>query len=152
MMVAAGVPHGEFKGIRVGDFLFEDEIIHLYKSDNYMKICTKSGAVYTVHYKPWGYNVFRRTKVKQRKRQRKYEANIMPGVCGDMDAIGRFLRDRCVLKIGVSVREGELFAGYQKWCGAWKEHPCTEGFFKLRLEEMGFEREDGCVWQGIGMK
>jgi hypothetical protein len=32
MMVATGVPFEEFRGIRVGDFIFEDEIIHLYKA------------------------------------------------------------------------------------------------------------------------
>lgn len=76
-MVAAGVPHQEFKGIREGDFIFEDEIIYIYKTSYYMRICTKSGAVYTVHNKPWGYNVFRRTKIPKNKRERKYEEKIV---------------------------------------------------------------------------
>jgi hypothetical protein len=76
MMVAAGVPHAEFKGIRVGDFIFEDEIVHLYREGYYLKLCTKSGAVYTVHYKPWGCNVFRRTKIKERKKKKKYERDL----------------------------------------------------------------------------
>jgi hypothetical protein len=77
MMAAAGVPHQEFKGIREGDFIFEDEIIHIHKAAFYLKIHTKSGAVYTVHSKPWGVNVFRRTKTRYNKRERKYKEKIV---------------------------------------------------------------------------
>jgi hypothetical protein len=75
-MVAAGVPHEEFKGIRVGDFIFEDEIVKLYREPYYLKLCTKSGARYTVHYKPWGCNVFKQTKIRQRKRNKKHETDM----------------------------------------------------------------------------
>jgi hypothetical protein len=60
MIVAKGIPLEEFKCLTVGDCMFEDEIVRLHKKTNSMKICTRSGAVYTVHYKPWGCNVFKK--------------------------------------------------------------------------------------------
>jgi hypothetical protein len=158
MMVATGVPFKEFKGIREGDFIFDDEIIHLYKGPYYMKIHTKSGAVYTVHNKPWGYNIFKRTKVNPRKKKRTYEEKIdrrYTEPLMEIDTLGRFIRDRCVQQEGVSVQIEDLIACYQEWCQSNNEYVCTEQYLIRRLEDLGHEEYKigrSRWWGGIGVR
>jgi len=73
----------------------------------------------------------------------------------EMDAIGDFLRDRCVMTADVSIKARELFKCYQDWCDDNNERACTERFFGLRLKELGVEQKrssDGRYWSGIVLK
>jgi putative DNA primase/helicase len=73
----------------------------------------------------------------------------------EMDIIGNFIRERCVLLPDVSIRARELFKCYQGWCDENNERACSERFFGLRLKETGLEQKrcnDGRYWQGVGVK
>jgi putative DNA primase/helicase len=70
----------------------------------------------------------------------------------EMDVIGNFIKERCIQKVGVSIRARELFKCYQQWCDENNEHACSERFLGLRLKETGLEQRrsnDGRYWQGI---
>jgi putative DNA primase/helicase len=74
---------------------------------------------------------------------------------GEMDVIGNFLKECCVLSPGGNIRIRELFKAYQEWCDENNEHASSERFFSLRLKEMGFEKTrtaDARYWTGIMLK
>jgi putative DNA primase/helicase len=74
---------------------------------------------------------------------------------GEMDVIGAFVRERCVVGPGCEIRARELFRCYQDWCGENNEHASSERFLGLRLKELGLEQRrmsDGRHWQGIMVK
>jgi putative DNA primase/helicase len=71
---------------------------------------------------------------------------------GEMDVIGAFIKERCVLGPGCRIRARELFRVYQEWCDENNEHACSERLFGLRLKELGLEQRrmsEGRLWQGI---
>jgi putative DNA primase/helicase len=71
---------------------------------------------------------------------------------GEMDVIGAFIKERCLLGPGCFIRARELFRVYQEWCDENNEHACSERFFGLRLKELGLEQRrmsEGRFWQGI---
>ncbi len=73
----------------------------------------------------------------------------------EMDVLGNFMRECCVLSPGVSVRARELFRTYQEWCDENNERACSERFLGLRLKELGLERirsSDARYWNGITLK
>ena len=70
----------------------------------------------------------------------------------EMDVIGDFLKDRCVLTEGKAVKARELFRLYNEWCAENNERCCTERYFGLRLKEMGISQKrtsQGRYWIGL---
>src|SRR5215510_5959800 len=73
----------------------------------------------------------------------------------EMDVIGNFIKECCVLKEGVTIRSRELFRCYQDWCNENNERASSERFFGLRLKELGLGQKrntDGRYWQGICLR
>jgi len=70
----------------------------------------------------------------------------------EMDVIGDFVRDRCEMKGGASIRARELFRCYQDWCEENNEKACSERFFGLKLKEIGVRqaRRGRAVLAGLG--
>jgi putative DNA primase/helicase len=74
---------------------------------------------------------------------------------GEMDVIGNFVIECCILDVRFSIRVRELFKAYQDWCNQNNEHACSERFLSLRLQEIGFQRirrSEAKFWVGIGLK
>ena len=73
----------------------------------------------------------------------------------EMDVIGNFLKDKCVLDTDKTIRIRELYKAYSDWCDDNKEHAVPERLFTLRLKEMGFEQSrtsEARYWSGIGLR
>jgi putative DNA primase/helicase len=74
---------------------------------------------------------------------------------GEMDVIGNFLKECCVMQNDGTIKIRELFKAYQDWCDENNEHAVSERFFSLRLKEMGFEQgrtADARFWVGISLR
>ncbi len=74
---------------------------------------------------------------------------------GEMDVIGNFVKECCILDARFSIRVRELFKAYQDWCNQNNEHACSERFLSLRLQEMGFQRirrSEAKFWVGVGLR
>ena len=74
---------------------------------------------------------------------------------GEMDVIGNFLKERCIMKEGISIRIRELFKAYQDWCDESKEHCVTERSFSMRLKDLGYEQcrtSEARFWAGLGLR
>jgi len=56
----------------------------------------------------------------------------------DMDILGDFLRDRCVLEPSAQVAAGELFQAYEAWSHSAGEKALSGRAFGLRLKDRGF--------------
>lgn len=73
----------------------------------------------------------------------------------EMDILGTFLADRCVVQPGVRAKAGDLYAAYQEWCQATGEHTATQTAFGRALTERGFgegrDRTIGRFRIGIGL-
>jgi putative DNA primase/helicase len=73
----------------------------------------------------------------------------------EMDIIGNFLKERCVLNPSCTIRIRELFKAYQDWCDDNNEHAVSERFFSLRLKELGYTQKrtsDARHWNGIMLR
>ena len=73
----------------------------------------------------------------------------------EMDVIGNFLKERCIVKEGLKIRVRELFKAYQDWCAENNEHAVSERFFSLRLKEMGYEQcrtSEARFWSPLGLR
>ncbi len=74
----------------------------------------------------------------------------------EMDVLGGFLTDCCVLREGIQVTSAELYAAYLTWCEVNGERPVTRRKMGLRLSERGFERKRGTAgvhcWRGVGLR
>jgi putative DNA primase/helicase len=73
----------------------------------------------------------------------------------EMDVIGNFLKERCVLNPSCTIRIRELFKAYQDWCDDNNEHAVSERFFSLRLKELGYTQgrtADARYWNGIMLR
>jgi putative DNA primase/helicase len=73
----------------------------------------------------------------------------------EMDAIGNFLKERCVQGGGYSIRSRELFKNYQDWCDENNERAVNERFFGLRLKELKIQQKrmtEGRFWLNIAIK
>jgi putative DNA primase/helicase len=73
----------------------------------------------------------------------------------EMDALGAFVKERCVQIPGVSVRARELFRAYQEWCEENNERACSERFLSMRFQELGLEKwrtAEARYWKGIMLK
>jgi len=73
---------------------------------------------------------------------------------GEMDVIGNFIKERCIVKKGVKIRIRELYKTYSDWCDDNNEHAVSERFFSLRLKEMSYEQSrtaDARFWEGLAL-
>jgi hypothetical protein len=64
MLIAKGVPSEKVKNLKLGDSFLGDEIVRLLRENSFTRIHTRAGKIFTLHQKPWGYNVFLVTKNK----------------------------------------------------------------------------------------
>lgn len=72
----------------------------------------------------------------------------------EMDIIGDFLDEHCILGEGYIAKASNLYAAYKAWCEASGEMPLSQKAFGGRLTERGFTRErrrDAHYWMGIGV-
>ncbi|GAN35009.1 MAG: hypothetical protein DYG83_18335 [Candidatus Brocadia sp. AMX2] len=71
----------------------------------------------------------------------------------EMDAIGAFLSECCVLIPDAKVPAGKLYETYKRWCEQSGEYILSQRSFGTRLSERGFERKQssGHWWKGIGI-
>jgi putative DNA primase/helicase len=56
----------------------------------------------------------------------------------EMDVLGEFLRECCIVDPNARVGAGNLYQRYVEWCGAMKEHPLTQTAFGRQLGERDF--------------
>ena len=73
----------------------------------------------------------------------------------EMDVIGNFLNDKCLIEKDLTIRIRELYKAYSDWCEDNKEHAVPERFFTLRLKEMGFQQcrtSEARYWSGVGLR
>jgi len=74
---------------------------------------------------------------------------------GEMDAIGNFIKERCVQKPGEAIKARELFRAYQEWCEENNEMATSERMFGLRMKELGMAQKraaDGRYWLDLGLQ
>jgi len=74
---------------------------------------------------------------------------------GEMDAIGNFIKERCVQKPGEAIKARELFRAYQEWCEENNELATSERMFGLRMKELGMAQKraaDGRYWLDIALQ
>jgi putative DNA primase/helicase len=75
----------------------------------------------------------------------------------DMDILGDFLRDRCVLEADAQVAAGELFQAYESWSHSAGEKALSGRTFGLRLKDRGFVPirigvESSQGWTGLRLR
>ena len=72
----------------------------------------------------------------------------------EMDSIGAFLGEFCILTPEVRSKASDLYGVYKKWCEAGGEYALSQRGFGLRLTERGLERvkSSGNFWKGVGIK
>jgi len=72
----------------------------------------------------------------------------------EMDVLGRFIEESCVVQQNVMVKNSALYEAYKRWCEENREFVQTQKAFSLRLVERGFDKqrhETGIWWHGIGL-
>jgi putative DNA primase/helicase len=71
----------------------------------------------------------------------------------EMDPIGRFLENCCVLKPEISSAARPLYQEYRRWTSEVGEPPMTETMFGRRMAEKFEKKKDGhVVYRGVGLK
>ncbi len=72
----------------------------------------------------------------------------------EMDSIGAFLGECCILTPEVKAKASDLYDVYKEWCENGGEYALSQRSFGLRLTERGLERvkSSGNYWKGIGIK
>lgn len=65
--------------------------------------------------------------------------NATSGYRQEMDVIGVFLDERCILDENNRAGSAELYKVYAGWCESSGEHPCNQRRFAEQLSERGFE-------------
>ena len=73
----------------------------------------------------------------------------------EMDVVGRFIDDACVMAPETETSKAVFYAAYQKWCAEADEKPFSSKSFTLKLRERGLK--DGRsnrarCWKGIGLR
>jgi len=74
---------------------------------------------------------------------------------GEMDVIGNFIKEQCIIKPEGSIKAREFFKCYQDWCVEHNEHAVSERFLGLRLKELGLTQKrnaDGRYWIGVQIR
>lgn len=72
----------------------------------------------------------------------------------EMDSLGEFLDQRCVLAQGAKAPAGALYTAYRESCVASGEQPVSQREFGLSLSNRGFAKTKpkGVVWHGLELK
>ena len=75
----------------------------------------------------------------------------------EMDILGGFIAELCILAPGVSGTAAELYKAYTAWADEnGEKRPLTQRAFGMSLTERGFERGKGAankgIWRGIGLR
>jgi putative DNA primase/helicase len=72
----------------------------------------------------------------------------------DMDTIGRFIDDCCIILESVQVKASQLYKAYKDWCESTGEHWETQTTFGNYLQNKGFkDRRSNGIWRlGIGLR
>ena len=74
---------------------------------------------------------------------------------GEMDVIGNFLKERCIIEHDKTIRLRELYKAYSDWCGDNNEHAVNERFFTMRLKDMGYDQyrtSEARFWIGLALR
>ncbi len=72
----------------------------------------------------------------------------------EMDQIGRFLEERCMIADGVRTFGASLYGEYKRWAEAGGEHPISANAFGIRVAAR-FEKkrtDRGTVYLGVGIR
>ena len=73
----------------------------------------------------------------------------------DMDVLGGFISDRCVVRGDFRSTSAELYAAYTGWCDTSGERPITQRRMGMKLVERGFAPCKGSkgvrMWSGIAL-
>ena len=82
--------------------------------------------------------------------------NATAGYREEMDVLGAWVAECCVIEPNAKAGAKELYASYTAWCEAGGERALSQRAFGLQLGERGFERYRGTgkkhMWRGIGLK
>lgn len=73
----------------------------------------------------------------------------------EMDLLGEFISDCCVLAPGINAKAGDLYDAYKKWAEEMGEdRPLSQRRFGGQLGDRGLEkyRSNGHWWSGIGLR
>ena len=75
----------------------------------------------------------------------------------EMDVLGDFIAEQCIVDLGASVTSKELYSTYTAWAEeSGEKRPLSQRAFGMSLTERGFERKKGTggkrTWLGIGVK
>ena len=76
------------------------------------------------------------------------------GYRSEMDVIGSFIADRCVVADYASIQSTSLYKTYEQWCEDNGEKPIAQRELSLRIQERGFDKKHkntGTFWEGIGL-
>ena len=72
----------------------------------------------------------------------------------EMDVLGDFLADRCIIQGNAIVSNSKLWSAYMEWCkDNGEKYPVSRRDFKMNLERRKiFQKKSGIrFWQGIGL-
>ena len=74
---------------------------------------------------------------------------------GEMDILGDFVAQRCVLNPLASTVVADSYRDYEAWCAATAERPVTKRTFISRMRERGLQTRHGSgnvlVWDGLAL-
>src|SRR5205823_5527169 len=59
----------------------------------------------------------------------------------EMDVLGRFIEECCVVEPRATVKSSSLYEAYKKWCDETRENALAQRTFSQRLVERGFEKK-----------
>ena len=77
------------------------------------------------------------------------------GYRADMDVVGAFLDDRCLVHPNARATAGALYAAYETWCETSGEKPMSQRTLGTRLKERGltpYRDNTARGWKGIGLR
>ena len=71
----------------------------------------------------------------------------------EMDVLGDFISDCCILVAGTTSKAGDLYGEYVRWAEATGERPLSQRKFGSSLRERGLTKRtsNGVWWDGIGL-
>lgn len=72
----------------------------------------------------------------------------------EMDVLGEFISECCLLDSGVSARASDLYGAYCRWAEAMGETAISQRKLGLSLRERGLQKRtsNGVRWDGIGLR
>jgi putative DNA primase/helicase len=74
----------------------------------------------------------------------------------EMDLLGGFISDSCLIGAGAQVKAGELYTAYKSYCERTGERALCQRDFGLGVEQRGYEKDKGThgvrLWKGLTLK